>query len=302
MLMTAEKLLTDEDRWQAVVDRRRSDDGKFVYAVQTTGVYCRPSCAARRARREHVEFHRTPADAEKAGFRACKRCRPREPSIDRAHADAVARACKQILESDEALDLAALSTSAGMSASHFHRIFKSLTGLTPKAYATAHRMDNPGQDAYSESNVSSSSIPATRRVGIMRKFAAAGLTVLLALSSSALVFAQGAPRNITVLANYTFHGRHSPFFVALDKGFFEQAGFKVDIQPATGSGFVISAIESGKADYGLADASTTVQAIAKGSKVKGFQVYMDISTNGLAALTPLPTPESALGKTIASQA
>src|SRR5437762_1739198 len=139
MLMTAEKLLTDEDRWQAVVDRRRSDDGKFVYAVQTTGVYCRPSCAARRARREHVEFHRTPADAEKAGFRACKRCRPREPSIDRAHADAVARACKQILESDEALDLAALSTSAGMSASHFHRIFKSLTGLTPKAYATAHR-------------------------------------------------------------------------------------------------------------------------------------------------------------------
>ena len=67
----------------------------------------------------------------------------------------------------------------------------------------------------------------------MRKFAAAGLVVLLALSSSALVFGQGAPRNITVLANYTFHGRHSPFFVALDKGFFDQAGFKVDIQPAT---------------------------------------------------------------------
>jgi len=134
----------------------------------------------------------------------------------------------------------------------------------------------------------------------MRKFAVAALAVLLTLSSSALVFAQGAPKNITVLANYTFHGRHSPFFVALDKGFFEQAGFKVDIQPATGSGFVISAIESGKADYGLADASTTVQAIAKGSKVKGFQVYMDISTNGLAAMTPLPTPESALGKTIAT--
>ena len=100
-------------------------------------------------------------------------------------------------------------------------------------------------------------------------------------SPSAPVSAQGAPKNITVLANYTFHGRHSPFFVALDKGFFDQAGFKADIQPATGSGFVISAIESGKADYGLADASTTVQAIAKGSKVKGFQVYMDISTNGL---------------------
>ena len=80
----------------------------------------------------------------------------------------------------------------------------------------------------------------------MRKFAAASLAVLLALSSSAPVFAQGAPKNITVLANYTFHGRHSPFFVALDKGFFEQAGFKVDIQPATGSGFVISAIEAAR--------------------------------------------------------
>ena len=155
----------------------------------------------------------------------------------------------------------------------------------------------PGQDAQSDRTFGA--FLKSRRVGIMRKFAAAGLAVLLALSSSAPVFAQGAPKNITVLANYTFHGRHSPFFVALDKGFFDQAGFKVDIQPATGSGFVISAIESGKADYGLADASTTVQAIAKGSKVKGFQVYMDISTNGLAAMTPLPTPESALGKSIA---
>jgi len=137
----------------------------------------------------------------------------------------------------------------------------------------------------------------------MRKLAAAFGIGLLALSSIAPASAQGtaaAPRNITVLANYTFHGRHSPFFVALEKGYFDQAGFKADIQPATGSGFVISAIESGKADYGLADASTTVQAIAKGSKVKGFQVYMDISTNGLAALNPLPTPESALGKSIAT--
>ena len=120
----------------------------------------------------------------------------------------------------------------------------------------------------------------------MHKFAAACGIGLLALSSIAPASAQGtsaAPRNITVLANYTFHGRHSPF-VALEKGYFDQAGFKADIQPATGSGFVISAIESGKADYGLADASTTVQAIAKGSKVKGFQVYMDISTNGLCGV------------------
>ncbi len=137
-------------------------------------------------------------------------------------------------------------------------------------------------------------------MGMIRKLAAAALVALLAMSSSAVVYAQGAPRNITVLANYTFHGRHSPFFVALEKGYFAEAGFKADIQPATGSGFVISAIESGKADYGLADASTTVQAIAKGSKVKGFQVFMDISTNGLAALAPLHTPETALGKVIAT--
>jgi NitT/TauT family transport system substrate-binding protein len=125
---------------------------------------------------------------------------------------------------------------------------------------------------------------------------AVAVVALIALSPIASAFAQ---KNITVLANYTFHGRHSPFFVAVDKGYFTEAGFKADVQPATGSGFVISAIESGKADYGLADASTTMQAIAKGSKVKGFQVYMDISTNGLASLTPIPTPESALGKTIA---
>ena len=128
-----------------------------------------------------------------------------------------------------------------------------------------------------------------------RKLAAA-VVALLALAPFAPVMAQ---KNVTVLANYTFHGRHSPFFVALEKGYFTEAGFKADVQPATGSGFVISAIESGKADYGLADWSTTVQAIAKGSKVKGFHVFMDISTNGLASLTPIPTPESALGKIIA---
>lgn len=136
---------------------------------------------------------------------------------------------------------------------------------------------------------------------MMRKLAAACATGLLAVLPIAPAAAQGTPalRNITVLANYTFHGRHTPFFVAADKGYFEQAGFKADIQPATGSGFVISAIESGKADYGLADMSVMVQSIAKGAKVKGFQVFMDVSTNGLASLKPLPTPDLVLGRTIA---
>lgn len=131
--------ISDEDRWEAVVNRNRSADGKFFYSVKTTGVYCRPSCAARRARRENVEFHPTPAAAEKAGFRPCMRCRPNEHSADQGHVDAVARACRIIVEAEEAPDLETLAKAVGMSSSHFHRVFKSLMGLTPKAYATAHR-------------------------------------------------------------------------------------------------------------------------------------------------------------------
>ncbi|MEA2735849.1 MAG: AraC family transcriptional regulator, partial [Humisphaera sp.] len=130
---------TAEDRWQAVQSRDLDADGKFVYSVKTTGVYCRPSCAARRARRENVEFHRTPADAERAGFRACKRCKPADPNAGDEHADAVTKACKLIEAADETWDVDTLAAAVGMSASHFHRVFKLQTGLTPKAYATAHR-------------------------------------------------------------------------------------------------------------------------------------------------------------------
>jgi NitT/TauT family transport system substrate-binding protein len=137
----------------------------------------------------------------------------------------------------------------------------------------------------------------------MRRLALAIFALLLVIPTLTPALAQspsGKLKNITVLANYIFHGRHSPFFVALDKGYFNDAGFNADIQPATGSGFVISAIESGKADYGLADASTAVQAIAKGAKIKGFQVFMDVVTNGITALKPYQTPESILGKSIAT--
>lgn len=133
----------------------------------------------------------------------------------------------------------------------------------------------------------------------MRKFLLP-LIALMLLVSPALSPALAQGKKITVLANYTFHGRHTPFFVALDKGYLKDAGFDADIQPATGSGFVISAIESGKATYGLADCSTAMQAIAKGAKIKGFQVFMDVVTNGIAALKPYPTPESILGHTIAT--
>jgi NitT/TauT family transport system substrate-binding protein len=135
----------------------------------------------------------------------------------------------------------------------------------------------------------------------MRKLILATLAILLAAPTVAPAqTSSGNVKKITLLANYTFHGRHSPFFVALDKGYLKEAGFDADIQPATGSGFVISAIEGGKADYGLADASVTVQSIAKGAKVKGFHVFMDVVTNGLAALKPYPTPDTLLNRSIAS--
>ncbi len=127
--------------------------------------------------------------------------------------------------------------------------------------------------------------------------------LLAALASMALVTsasAQTAPKKITFLTNYVFNGRHVPFFVGLDKGFYKDAGFDIQIAPATGSGFVITAIDSGKADFGMADVSSVAQAVAKGAKVKGFFVYTDISTNGLAALSPHPTPESVLGQKIAA--
>lgn len=129
----------DDARWSAVRRRDRAADGAFVYAVRTTGVYCRPSCAARTPRRENVTFHATCADAERAGFRPCKRCRPNEASLAERQAAAVAKACQLIDEAEELPSLDALARTAGLSRFHFHRVFKAVTGVTPKAYAAAHR-------------------------------------------------------------------------------------------------------------------------------------------------------------------
>ncbi|HEX7128417.1 MAG TPA: ABC transporter substrate-binding protein [Thermodesulfobacteriota bacterium] len=107
-------------------------------------------------------------------------------------------------------------------------------------------------------------------------------------------------KKISFLTNYVFHGRHSPYFVGLEKGFYREAGFDIQISPATGSGFVVSAVDGGKADYGMAEATPVVQAVAKGARVKGFAVFMDITTSGLASLAPYPTPDSVAGKTIAA--
>jgi AraC family transcriptional regulator, regulatory protein of adaptative response / methylated-DNA-[protein]-cysteine methyltransferase len=129
----------DDERWAAVVRRDRAFDGRFWYSVSTTGVYCRPSCAARQARRENVRFHDTQADAQAAGFRPCMRCRPDQPALQEQHAAMVAGICRLIETADEVPGLDALAQAAGMSRYHFHRVFKAVTGLTPKAYAAAHR-------------------------------------------------------------------------------------------------------------------------------------------------------------------
>ena len=129
----------DEARWTAVVARDPAFDGRFFYSVETTGVYCRPSCGARRPNRVNVRFHDTAKDAERAGFRPCKRCKPTEPSLVQQHAEKVREACRLIETAEAEPRLDELAEAAGLSRYHFHRIFKTMLGVTPKAYAAAHR-------------------------------------------------------------------------------------------------------------------------------------------------------------------
>ena len=130
---------SDEARFAALAQRDRQADGVFYYSVRSTGVYCRPSCAARPALRRNVAFHASAAEAEQAGFRPCQRCRPDLPPLAERQGAAVAQACRLIETSEQAPDLDSLARASGMSRFHFHRVFKHHTGVTPKAYATAWR-------------------------------------------------------------------------------------------------------------------------------------------------------------------
>lgn len=138
-MIAAGRFDDDESRWQAVVQRDAEADGRFVYSVRTTGVYCRPVCAARLPKRENVRFHCSTEQAEQAGFRPCKRCRPTGASMAQRHREAIASACRLIENAEEAPALAALADSVGLCPSHFHRLFTRLMGLTPKAYVDARR-------------------------------------------------------------------------------------------------------------------------------------------------------------------
>jgi len=126
--------------WDAVLARDASRDGEFFFGVTSTGVYCRPSCAAKRPRRENVAFFLRPEDAEKAGFRACLRCKPRSASRN-PQADAIKRICRYIEQHlDEPITLDHLSSTFGMSPFHLQRTFKKAVGITPRAYADSCRM------------------------------------------------------------------------------------------------------------------------------------------------------------------
>ena len=130
----------DARRWRSVLARDAGADGAFVFAVRSTGIYCRPSCPARRPRRDHVLYFGGPAEAERAGFRACRRCHPREDSMHDQQATLVRQACEMIESSPDApLSLAALGRRIGYSPFHLHRMFRRVTGVTPRQFAMAVR-------------------------------------------------------------------------------------------------------------------------------------------------------------------
>jgi AraC family transcriptional regulator of adaptative response/methylated-DNA-[protein]-cysteine methyltransferase len=129
----------DNAKWEAVQRRDPAADGRFLYSVLTTGVYCRPSCASRPKRRENVAFHPSAAAAERAGYRPCKRCRPDLAPRAEREAALVAAACRAIETAEAAPRLEALAADAGMSPHYFHRLFKRVAGVTPGAYAAQCR-------------------------------------------------------------------------------------------------------------------------------------------------------------------
>ena len=135
---TAVRILNDP-RWAALVARDPAADGQFVYSVSSTGIYCRATCAARRPRPAHVAFHATPAEAARCGFRPCRRCCPELPPLAVRQAGKIAELCRFIDSADHLPTLAELGARCALSAGHLQRLFKAITGLSPKAYCNAQR-------------------------------------------------------------------------------------------------------------------------------------------------------------------
>ena len=129
----------NDPRWAAVITRDPAAEGAFVYAVKTTGIYCRPNCPSRRAKFENVIFHNTSTEAEQDGFRPCKRCQPDQRLAATRQAAKFTELCRFIEHAEQIPTLHELAQKSGLSAYHLHRVFKAMIGLTPKAYAAAHR-------------------------------------------------------------------------------------------------------------------------------------------------------------------
>ena len=134
--------MTDEERWRATEARDAASDGAFVFAVASTGIYCRPSCPSRRPKRRNVAFYALPEAAERAGYRACFRCKPRETAAADPRIEAVRQTCRYIEDNDESLPtLAALGAHVGLSPHHLQRVFKRQMGISPRQYADARRLE-----------------------------------------------------------------------------------------------------------------------------------------------------------------
>jgi len=138
--MRMHQFLTDEDRWDAVCAREAAADGAFRFAVRTTGVYCRPQCAARRPLRKNVEFFERGTDAEAAGYRACKRCLP-DGVPEAAHIALIDAACREIETAERLPTLADLALRANRSPFYFQRLFKRIVGVSPREYGAAKRAE-----------------------------------------------------------------------------------------------------------------------------------------------------------------
>src|SRR5437667_7216642 len=134
-------IMNNPELWNAVLARVASQDGSFVFAVRSTGIYCRPSCPARRPRREQVSFFQIPEAAEQAGFRACRRCHPRRAQSADPRIEVVRRICHAIDDHEEAPTLETLSAETGVSAHHLQRTFKEVMGVTPRQYAESRRLN-----------------------------------------------------------------------------------------------------------------------------------------------------------------
>jgi AraC family transcriptional regulator of adaptative response/methylated-DNA-[protein]-cysteine methyltransferase len=150
----------DLARWHAVLDRDTRADGSFVYAVRSTGIFCRPSCPSRRPRRDRVEFFANGADAVRAGYRACRRCRPDGERAADPWIDKVRRACVYLANVDGHLPLTRLAARVGVSLYHFQRSFKRIVGVSPREYADACRLQRLKRGLRSGSRVTAAMVDA----------------------------------------------------------------------------------------------------------------------------------------------